>query len=251
MELLEVKNLSKYYKTRKQQVRAVEGVSFTVPEGTCLGLVGESGSGKSTVAGMIAGLIPKTSGKIIFQGQPLYETKRSTGSLCGEIQMVFQTPAQSFDPRYQVLQAVLEGAMYQRGRDKEEMQKEAWQLLSYVGLSEEVATKSIRELSGGECQRVAIARALLSHPKLMIFDEATSSLDVRVQAQIMAFLLKMKKEVRMTFLFITHDLALASEICDQLAVMQKGRIVEAGSADQILFRPQEEYTKELLSSVLT
>lgn len=251
MELLEVKNLSKYYKTRKQQVRAVEGVSFTVPEGTCLGLVGESGSGKSTVAGMIAGLIPKTSGKIIFQGQPLYETKRSTGSLCGEIQMVFQTPAQSFDPRYQVLQAVLEGAMYQRGRDKEEMQKEAWQLLSYVGLSEEVATKPIRELSGGECQRVAIARALLSHPKLMIFDEATSSLDVRVQAQLMAFLLKMKKEVRMTFLFITHDLALASEICDQLAVMQKGRIVEAGSADQILFRPQEEYTKELLSSVLT
>lgn len=251
MELLEVKNLSKYYKTRKQQVRAVEGVSFTVPEGTCLGLVGESGSGKSTVAGMIAGLIPKTSGKIIFQGQPLYETKRSTGSLCGEIQMVFQTPAQSFDPRYQVLQAVLEGAMYQRGRDKEEMQKEAWQLLSYVGLSEEVATKPIRELSGGECQRVAIARALLSHPKLMIFDEATSSLDVRVQAQLMAFLLKMKKEVRMTFLFITHDLALASEICDQLAVMQKGRIVEAGSADQILFRPQEEYTKQLLSSVLT
>ena len=165
--------------------------------------------------------------------------------------MVFQTPAQSFDPRYQVLQAVLEGAMYQRGRDKEEMQKEAWQLLSYVGLSEEVATKPIRELSGGECQRVAIARALLSHPKLMIFDEATSSLDVRVQAQLMAFLLKMKKEVRMTFLFITHDLALASEICDQLAVMQKGRIVEAGSADQILFRPQEEYTKELLSSVLT
>ena len=240
MAVLEVSHLSKHFKGRNTHVEAVRDVSFSLDFGKCLGLVGESGCGKSTTAALIAGLIKKTSGQIDFKGQ-----KR------GDIQMVFQNPEESFDPHYRVLAAVAEGGAYIGKYRKNERLARARELLSYVGLVKEHETKYVRELSGGECQRAAIARALMCSPKLLILDEATSALDVLVQQRIMELLLNVKKQWGPAMLFITHDLALASMICEDIAVMRDGAIVEMGPTERILKNPRCDYTKLLISSILT
>ena len=229
MELLRTEQLVKKFNKNGQTITAVDHVSFSVNEGECLGLVGESGCGKSTTARLIARLIREDGGDIFFAG------KKISGSLRlkpvgRELQMIFQNPQDSFDPRDTLLASVMQGAASFQMFDRRELEERALQLLSYVGLKEECKNRRTVELSGGECQRAAIARALICGPRLLICDEATSALDVLVQAQIIDLLKKLKSDGNMSMLFITHDLPLASVICDRICVMHRGKLVEEGKS---------------------
>lgn len=249
MHLLEVKGLEKTFKDKKTVFQAVKGIDFYIDEGECLGIVGESGCGKSTTANLVARLLKESNGEIFFRGCKINEGKRLK-CIGRELQMVFQNPKDSFDPRYTVLQSVMMGADSYGLWTREELRRRSMEMLAYVGLKDSYADKRISGISGGECQRVAIARALVCEPKLIIFDEATSALDVSVQAQILQLMKKLKEEKKVSFLFITHDLTLTASICDRLAVMYSGRIVETGRTKDILNKPEHPYTKRLLSAVL-
>ena len=232
--LLELRNLEK----RFGQVQAVDQVSLSIREGECLGLIGESGSGKSTTAYLAAGLLLPDEGEVIYRG--------------GHLQMVFQNPRSSMDPRRKVLDNICEGMWYHRhGLSKEEIRKRALEMMDMVQLSRSYADRYTRELSGGECQRAAIARAILVKPRLLICDEVTSALDVSVQAQIIRLLDQLKRELGLSFLFISHDIALVSSFCDRVAVMYQGKIVEEGTAMEVIQTPREAYTRRLIDSVLT
>ena len=248
MELLEVENLYKEFYKDKIKFAAVDHIHFSIREGECLGLVGESGCGKSTTASLIAGLLKPDKGTFRFFGEEL--TKSSSRRIRKNIQMIFQNPMDSFDPRYHLLSSVQQGLRYVEKCDKRELERRAQEAISFVGLKESYYKKPIHRLSGGECQRAAIARAIIGQPKLLICDEATSALDVSVQAQIISLLKKLKQEKGMSSLFITHDLTLASVMCDRLAVMYCGKIVEYGDAKEIISKPKHPYTQLLLQSVL-
>lgn len=234
--ILEIKNLNKKFRDGKKEFYAVRDVSFSIAEGECLGLIGESGSGKSTVANLAAGLIPPTSGEITFSGE--------------HMQMVFQDPLMSFSPKMKILDSLCEGLRYRTSMSRKEQEQRAYEVLDQVGLKQEYAQKYSYELSGGECQRAAIGRAIMIHPQLLICDEVTSALDVSVQAQIVRLLKNLREEMRMSYLFISHDLALVSSVCDRIAVMYEGRILEEGPVREILNHPKEDYTKKLLDAVL-
>ncbi len=249
MALFEVKNISKSFRKDRKLFKAVDNVSFTIEEGECLGLVGESGCGKSTTAAIIARLLKEDSGTVIFDGKEinsgLYLKPAGQG-----MQMIFQNPQDSFDPRDTLLEGVMQGAAAYKIYDKAELKEKAYELLDYVGLKRTYAGQKTSSLSGGECQRAAIARALICSPKLLICDEATSALDVLVQAQIVELLKKMKRETNMSMLFITHDIPLSAALCDRIAVMSEGKIAEIGDAQKILNHPDSEPTKNLIESVL-
>lgn len=248
MALLEVKGLSKAFVNHHRKIQAVADVSFSLQKGECLGLVGESGCGKSTTANLVARLLKEDRGAIYFKGRQVSGKRlRCIGK---EVQMVFQNPADSFDPRYTVLQCIMQGAASYKLYDKATLKAKALELMAYVGLKPSAASMPIVSLSGGECQRVAIARALICEPELIIFDEATSALDVSVQAQIIELLKKLKTESSTAFLFITHDLALTAALCDRIAVMLAGRIVEYGITREILDAPRHPYTQNLLNCVM-
>lgn len=249
LALLEVKGLCKAFVKDKTRFAAVDGVSLSLEPGECLGLVGESGCGKSTTAQLLARLLKEDQGEIWFQGQDL---RKSTvwKSLRRDLQMIFQNPADSFDPRYTLLTSVKQGLRYLERCTKSELEERAKEAIACVGLKESYWKRPIHQLSGGECQRAAIARAMIANPKLIICDEATSALDVSVQAQIVALLQRLKQEKQLAYLFITHDLALAASVCDRIAVMYRGRIVETGQALAIIHQPQHPYTQMLLSCVL-
>ena len=247
--LLTVNHLQKTFREGKKERRAVDDISFSIEEGECLGLIGESGCGKSTTVNMIARLLKEDAGEIYFNGKKMTQGHRLR-PVGRELQMVFQNPKDSFNPRYTLLEGVMEGARHYRIYEKKELKAAAKEMIGYVGLKESLLDMPVRSLSGGECQRAAIARALLCSPKLMICDEATSALDVSVQAQIIHLMRRLKKEKQMTFLFISHDLALSATICDKIAVMKKGKIVECGSAEEVLHHPRDPYTQLLLKSVL-
>ena len=249
MKLLEVRGLEKSFTDRKRVFRAVKGIDLTLSEGECLGIAGESGCGKSTIANMVARLLKEDKGEIFFEGRKINEGKKLT-CVGRRLQMVFQSPKDSFDPRYSVLRSVMMGADSYHIYAKEDLEKRAREMIEYVGLKASYADKPVGRLSGGECQRAAIARALLCEPKMIIFDEATSALDVSIQAQILQLMKRLKEERGVAFLFITHDLAAASTICDRLAVMYAGRIVETGRTKEILKKPAHPYTRQLLSAVL-
>lgn len=242
--ILEVKNLQKVFRDRislngkvKEDV-AVRGVSFQVKKGECLGLIGESGSGKSTTAYMAAGLIPPSGGEICFHGQ--------------HMQMVFQDPMKAMNPKRRVLDNICEGLIYKRkDLTKHEIRNAALEAMDLVQLDRKYARRLGRELSGGECQRATIARAILIHPELLICDEVTSALDVSVQAQIIRLLDELKKKMGLSYLFISHDIALVNGFCDRVAVMYQGKIVEIGETAEVLQNPREEYTKKLMDSVLS
>lgn len=236
-EILRVSNLSKVFQTGGIKLQAVKNVNFSLAQGECLGIIGESGSGKSTVANMVSGLLKPTSGTIAFSGKHL--------------QMVFQDPMSSFSPRMRILDSLCEGIRYETNYTRKEREERAYEVLRMVGLTTEYGKKYPEELSGGECQRAAIGRAIMINPELLICDEITSALDVSVQAQIMRLMKKLAEEMGMSYLFISHDLALVSSICDRVAVMYKGEIVEDGSVKKVIEKPEHEYTKKLLSSVLT
>lgn len=248
--ILEVKNLRRVFQKNREDFLAVDDVSFTVAAGECVGLIGESGSGKSTIANMVSGLLALSGGEMTFLGKDLtVKSQKKQHSLRREMQMVFQDPIQSFSPKMRVLKSVGEGLRYYSSASQKERNQKAIEALDLVGLREEYASRKCWELSGGECQRAAIARAILIHPKLLICDEVTSALDVSVQAQIIRLLHRLKSEMQMSYLFISHDLALVSSICDRILVLYRGQIVESGTAEEIIQHAAHPYTKVLLDSV--
>jgi peptide/nickel transport system ATP-binding protein len=252
--LLKVENLGKQYPARKSagaidNFAALDGVSFSIAPQTTLALVGESGSGKSTLALCIACLEPPTSGCIFFEGIDVAALDQNQlRQLRPQIQLVFQDPASSLNPRWTALDIVSEPFLVQRRFTKPDRAVRALQLLDRVALSRKLAGRRAGELSGGQKQRLAIARALALEPKLIILDEALSALDCSVQAQIANLLVELQSSLGLTYLFITHDLAMAAHLADHVAVMQRGRIVESGPARKILSSPSHDATRSLLAA---
>jgi ABC-type glutathione transport system ATPase component len=253
--LLKVENLVKRYAKRSladagEELHALNGVSFSIFPGTTLAVVGESGSGKSTLAACLACLESPTTGSIWYEGKDLVKlAERARRQVRPQLQLIFQDPASSLNPRWSVLEILVEPLMLQRNFTREERNHCANSLLERVGLSPDIVERLPTELSGGQRQRLAIARSLALEPKLLILDEALSALDCSVQAQIANLLMELQGSLGMTYLFITHDLAMAAYLADDIAVMDRGRIVEQGPADIILQQPKHETTRQLLAAV--
>jgi peptide/nickel transport system ATP-binding protein len=256
--LLEVSELSKVYKSRGAlfgagpSFHAVDGVSFELREGETLGLVGESGAGKSTVGRMVLGLTPPSAGVVRFGGSDLTaqrgDAKRASRR---DIQVVFQNPYASLDPMMTIGASIAEPLEVHGRGTRSEREIRVAELLTQVGLDPVVAERRPHELSGGQRQRVAIARGLALNPKLIVCDEPVSALDVSTQAQVINLLRDLQARFGIAYLFVGHDLSVVYQISDRIAVMQHGKIVEIGTAEQVYFQPQHPYTKALLGSVLS
>jgi oligopeptide transport system ATP-binding protein len=232
------------------QVKAVDGVSVCLIAGETLGLVGESGCGKTTVGRAILRLIPATSGSVIFNGESVFELKRDAmRRLRRQMQIVFQDPAGSLNPRMRVGEIVGEPLFVHGLARGAELQRRVESVLLRCGLWKEAADRFPHEFSGGQRQRICIARALILQPKLIVCDEPTSALDVSIQSQILNLLMDLQDEFALSYLFISHDMAVVHHICDRIAVMWKGRIVERGECDAVVNHPQHDYTKSLLAAV--
>jgi peptide/nickel transport system ATP-binding protein len=253
--LLEVRSLTKDFALPRtaagpRTIKAVDDVSFRVPRGSTLSIVGESGSGKSTVARLVMALEEPTRGHVSLDGAPVSHLPRRERRRIGRrIQMVYQSPYASLDPLYTVGQSVVEPLAGFKVGTRTERALRVRELLDLVGLPSAAVDKRPRELSGGQRQRVAIARALALRPEVLVLDEAVSALDVSIQAQILDLLRDLQTEFGLTYLFISHDLAVVLQISHQVLVMQHGKVVEAGDADTVLTTPQCEYTKELVSAI--
>ena len=254
--LLEVLNLRLYYRTIRGLVHAVDGVSFDLDKGETLGLVGESGCGKSSTALALMRLLPKNvavfKGKIILDGEDitsLSEEEFRARIRWKKISMVFQGAMNSLNPVLKVGFQVAEPMIIHLSMDEDEALKRVGELFKMVGLSPDFVNRYPHELSGGMKQRVVIAMALALNPKLVILDEPTSALDVSIQAQIMNLLKRLKRKLGISMIFITHDIALASDLCDRIAVMYAGNIVELGTAEQVLLDPKHPYAQKLIASV--
>lgn len=247
--ILEVRNLKKTYTKGKTRITAVDKISFEIRKGECLALVGESGSGKSTVAKMITGLETADEGAIRLNNNDILALKgKAQREVYRHIQMVFQMPVDSFNPRMKLGEGIME-SMINQGISRKKARDKAIEYLKICGLEATFAERYPHQVSGGECQRASIARAIAIKPQLLICDEATSALDVTVQAQIVELLTQFKKELGMSQLMICHDLALVQEVCDRILVMHNGRVVEQGTPDEIIMNPQEDYTKKLIESI--
>ena len=256
-KLLIVENLVRHFPLRRnilgrtrKVVRAVDGVSFAVQKGSTLGLVGESGCGKTTLGRCITRLDEPTAGKIIFAGQNLAALNHSqVRKLRREMQTIFQDPFSSLNPRRRVGDSIAEAYAIHDLHAPADRKGKVAELLIEVGVAPEWADRYPHELSGGQRQRVAIARALALNPRLVIADEAVSALDVSIQAQIINLLLKLQDQFGLTYVFVSHDLAVVRHMSDQLAVMYLGKIVERGDAHLIFRRPLHPYTWALLAAV--
>ena len=248
--ILKVNHLKKVFHQRgKRDVLAVENISFSLQPGEILGIVGESGSGKSTVAKLITRLVDPTEGEIILDGQDITHLKGAAlKDAYGKMQMVFQNPVGSFDPRRTLGDGIGE-SLRNKGMSKVERRKKAADLLEQCGLEASYADRYPHQVSGGQCQRAAIARALAVEPKVLICDEATSSLDVTIQKQIMELLEELKDTHGLSFIFICHNLALVQSFCDKVLVLYDGKVVESGKPDDIINEPKEAYTKKLVDAV--
>ncbi|HWM62597.1 MAG TPA: ABC transporter ATP-binding protein [Solirubrobacterales bacterium] len=256
--LLEVTDLTKSFAVRRgtllnrgdDEVRAVDGVSFRIESGETLGLVGESGCGKSTLSRAILQLTKPTSGSVRFEGREIAGlSRRAMQPLRREMQMVFQDPYASLNPRKRVAQIVGEPLRLQGVAGGAELRGEVGRLLDRVGLSPEHADRYPHEFSGGQRQRVGIARALALRPKLIVADEPVSALDVSIRAQILDLLADLQEEMGLSYLFIAHDIGVVRHVSDRIAVMQAGKIVEEGTAEQVCERPVHPYTRTLLAAV--
>ncbi len=249
--LLEVQNLTKYFSTPAGQLHAVDGVNFKLEEGKTLGIVGESGCGKSTTGRVILKLIEPTAGKIIFDGQDI--TNYSRGKmrpLRTKMQMIFQDPFSSLDPRQTVSQLIAEPIIeHKLIHGKTAIEKRTLELMETVGLAPRLMNTYPHELDGGRRQRIGIARALAVNPKLIVCDEPVSALDVSIQAQILNLLKKLQKDLGLTYIFITHNLAVVKYFSDDIAVMYLGQLVEKAPSDDIFAEPMHPYTKALLSAI--
>jgi peptide/nickel transport system ATP-binding protein len=231
------------YGSRRHALTAVDRVNLTVPDGTVVGLVGESGSGKSTLARAAVGLTPVAGGRILLDGRPVRHRPRSAPPL----QLVFQDPYSSLDPRMTVGASVAE-ALPRHGAVRAERKAEVVRLLELVDLTGDHARQYPAQLSGGQRQRVALARALASRPEVIIADEITSALDVSIQGTVLNLVRDLRRRMRLSMLFISHNLAVVRYVSDVIAVMYLGRIVECGPADDVLADPQHPYTRQLLAA---
>ncbi|NMA90088.1 MAG: ABC transporter ATP-binding protein [Amphibacillus sp.] len=256
MTFLEIKDLKVHFPIRGgilnrkiDAVRAVDGVSFQIEQGTTYGLVGESGSGKTTTGRAIIGLNDITSGQVLFEGKDLYSKKNKKLDFRRDIQMIFQDPYSSLNPKKRVLDIVAEPLRNFEKMTKREELFEVIGLLEKVGLSEESIYKYPHQFSGGQRQRIGIARAIALKPKLIIADEPVSALDVSVQAQVLNFMQDIQKELNLTYLFISHDLGIVKHMSDRIGIMYKGRFVEEGDTEDIFSNPQHIYTKRLVAAI--
>jgi oligopeptide transport system ATP-binding protein len=255
--LLLVEELEKTFLVRREfsrtreEVRAVRRVSFALDPGGALGIVGESGSGKTTIARMLVGLEPPTSGRIALEGEELSSRPSRAERLerGRVVQMVFQDPYTSLDPHQSVRRALDEVQRVHFSRGQSERNARTLELIDAVGLGEKEARALPRELSGGQRQRAAIARALAAEPKVLILDEAVSALDVSIQAQILNLLADLRREFQLTYILISHDLTVVRQVADQVLVIYRGRTVEIGPVETILSSPLHPYTRRLLESV--
>lgn len=255
--LLECKHLSRIFAGKRKWLRqpkpkivAVSDVNLRIQRGQTLGLVGESGCGKSTLARMLVGLDPPSSGHVYFQGKDLADIKRNNARwLRQHIQFVFQDPLSSLNPRKTVRQILESPLQNLLKKTPSERQARLQELMQVVNLHPDFLDRYPHEFSGGQSQRIGIARALAAEPQVLILDEPLSALDVSVQAQILNLLRKLKRELNLTYVFISHDLAVVENLCDSVAVMYLGRIVELAPREQLFSNPQHPYTRVLLSSV--
>jgi ABC-type glutathione transport system ATPase component len=249
--LIAVEGVTKVYPaagSSRVSTPAVSDATFDVGQGECLGIVGESGSGKTTLGNCIAGLLRPSAGRIRFDGQVVNEPgRRPRVPRLRGVQIVFQDPVSSLNPRRTVGSVLAEILSVHRLAPRSGVKSAVSALLEQVGLSRDLADRRPGRLSGGQQQRVAIARALAFDPRLIVADEIVSSLDASVQAQILNLLDELRRLRSLSIVLITHDLAVARQLCDRLAVMQRGEIVELDATDSILKSPRHEYTKQLLA----
>lgn len=254
-ELIKIYRESHGAPWRRREFRAVDDVSFRVRRASTLAIVGESGSGKSTVARMVLGLMQPTSGSVIFDGVPVECTRTGVRGRGKEldfrrrVQPVFQNPYSSLDPRYSVFRTIEEPLRIHRVADRGRRKQLVRELLDQVALPSSVLGRLPRELSGGQRQRVAIARALALRPEVLVCDEAVSALDVLVQAQILDLLAELQAGLGLTYLFISHDLAVIRQIADHVLVMRAGRVVEQAATEEVFTRPRHEYTRQLVEAI--
>jgi hypothetical protein len=254
-EIIRVENLTKTFEVRgskgaAKKLKAVDDVSFALRKGTTLALVGESGSGKSTVANIILNLIDPTSGKVYYEGTDLSTlNKRELFDMRAKMQVVFQNPYGSLDPMFSVYRCIEEPLLVHRKGDRKAREERVAQLLDAVALPRSAMRRYPGELSGGQRQRVAIARALALRPEIIVLDEAVSALDVLVQEQILQLLAEIQHREHISYLFITHDLAVVRQMADDVVVMQQGRVMETGMADEIFDHPSQDYTRDLIDAI--
>ena len=249
--ILDVRHLKKYFKTGKGMLHAVDDISFTIERGKTLGLVGESGCGKSTTGRAILRLIEPTSGEVFFEGKDI--VKLSGGEMRKkrkDMQIIFQDPFSSLDPKKTVSQAISEPIRINRIlTNKRDIEDRVMELMDTVGLAERLVNTYPHELDGGRRQRIGIARALAMEPKLIICDEPVSALDVSIQAQILNLMDDLQDKLDLTYIFITHDLAVVNHFADEIAVMYLGSIVEKAPSEELFEHPIHPYTRALLSAI--
>lgn len=261
--ILKVSNLSKAYNLKRTSVfgkrefqNSVDDVSFNIKRGSIVGLVGESGCGKSTLSKCILNLIEASDGKVEFENKTIYDkskknniSKKEMTELRKDMQIIFQDPYSSLDPKMSIGKTIMEGIKKHKNIQKKDAYDIAKEALELCGLDKSYMDRYPHEFSGGQRQRIAIARVLALRPKFIICDEPTSALDVSIQSQILNLMLELKEKLNLTYLFISHNLNVVRCFCDEIIVMNEGKIVEMGDAKSIYSNPRNEYTKKLIESI--
>ena len=249
--ILEVRDLTKYFKTPRGMLHAVDHVNFTIERGKTLGVVGESGCGKSTTGRCVLRLLEPTSGSVIFDGEDITKlSHKKMRQMRKDMQIIFQDPFASLDPRNSVFEIIAEPLIeHKLVKNKAELNERVMELMDTVGLAQRYANAYPHELDGGRRQRIGIARALAVEPKFIVCDEPVSALDVSIQAQILLLLKELQRTRDLTYMFITHDLSVVNHFSDDIAVMYLGQIVEKAPAEELFRNPLHPYTEALLSAI--